>query len=702
MLDEIFDDMFDQETDNENNDPNEYLFAYREKTFYEDNNDTEAKEDNTKNQNVAKYLDGLSSSEHNIIFECSRIYSFIKNKHTDTDETRRVIRNRKYNKFVTEIYVDNAEQVQVDAQEDKVKDKSIDDNKNTDQDKKNDDEHETEDEEVETITIPTFQFGTSFYYWKWFQNAYKESCISAGNYPSLKYELLNNRLCNITKKNFDMELDKAISLANTDIAKNIKAVDRGGLNEDFEVPAETPLSITNILCLTIYTNNDKLQYYFKKEGCRKKTKDEPNETAAERNKEISNWYKIFYETIRIFGTQCKPGNVFYHGLNRRLVFDSFTPEFQCPISATTSIQVASSFAGYNGIMLCLEATQSTNDVYFDVEWLSNYPNERERLFAQTIGLHIVNLYDQSLDGQSNKAILKSFALFEQIFSSRTGEYYMFTLSRESKQTTQQILQILIDNYLNNHEISDKPMDINEMFSNLAAATIVEELNSLKAMSDYKKKKVINKEEPEIQIPTYIQQLFDNLIQAKKSKQSYFYVMPEEYKMLSNDLKDKLITFSDTDSSFTLTPFVLSITDPTYPWTVNVEKIKLVNQYVWSLDEKEITNLKASRYPKYVQCKQNYIYKLENNQSISFTLRIMQSIHVDNKALFDIIINKLPSDLSSINMALSMAVDELQWCMNTALKYKLKEKGFWVFSVFSNDQIMGLGSSLTIRLAPRFY
>eukprot|EP01084_Bolivina_argentea_P260822 440589_1 len=112
----------------------------------------------------------------------------------------------------------------------------------------------------------------------------------------------------------------------------------------------------------------------------------------EMNKEIGNWYWLFSQTIYLYGTNTTDKNKFkvYHGINVKLLFPSFTPSFDCPISTTTQFEVAQGFAS-NGIILELKPSNSSHDKYLSVYWLSAYPHEYEYLFASASHLSICNI-----------------------------------------------------------------------------------------------------------------------------------------------------------------------------------------------------------------------------------------------------------------------------------------------------------------------
>eukprot|EP01083_Nonionella_stella_P291049 990428_1 len=145
---------------------------------------------------------------------------------------------------------------------------------------------------------------------------------------------MNNVIHSIDIKSFHEVLEKAVTYTQSFKGRSIKALDRGGGNLDFEIPALLPISISHILVLMLYCNFTELQCKYKKTGCREENKEEGIKEFIKRNQEIGHWYKLLYESIICYGTQVSRGQVFYTGINIPVSFNTYTPWFNCTFSTT--------------------------------------------------------------------------------------------------------------------------------------------------------------------------------------------------------------------------------------------------------------------------------------------------------------------------------------------------------------------------------
>merc|ERR1712228_538515 len=119
-----------------------------------------------------------------------------------------------------------------------------------------------------------------------------------------------------------------------------------------------------------------MQYKLKKYGTRKSKKDQTLKELKKLNSEISHWYSLLFEAIMFYGSETTPNDIFYTGLNVPLLFDSFTPKFRAPFSTTIAHRIAAQFCKSSGLILKMQGGTGAITMYFDVEWLSNFENER--------------------------------------------------------------------------------------------------------------------------------------------------------------------------------------------------------------------------------------------------------------------------------------------------------------------------------------
>ena len=184
----------------------------------------------------------------------------------------------------------------------------------------------------------------------------------------------------------------------------------------------------------------------------------------------------------------KPGDIFYHGINKRLLFTQFHARFRFPLSTTTSLKEASLFANFHtntnkkkkkkklkkikySVDDYSSSSSSSDDdddddddisedekassdeeddegiiielgycelcFYIDVQMMSDFPAENEKLFFGA-DLAIQNIYYQN---KSFKKFVCALTLFQSIINGR----FFVDILRENK-VYQQILLNMIHNF----------------------------------------------------------------------------------------------------------------------------------------------------------------------------------------------------------------------------------------------------------------
>eukprot|EP01084_Bolivina_argentea_P124418 220473_1 len=253
-----------------------------------------------------------------------------------------------------------------------------------------------------------FQFGERFTYYECYRNlAIKHFIVP--KYNTLKEELLQNPYFKLTNEEYLDYFIEAYHLKHSSHFKNMKAKWLGADNIECGIEEGCNISINHIICLLTYCNNDILQREFKKH-CRTKN-GESTKQLNERHSFIANWRRFLSECTKFYGEIMKTDESLYCGMDFPLLFDGFRATFYCPLSTTISLTVANNFATNTGIILKLQNISHENSsFYFNVEKLSRYPSERERLFVCSC----VKIVDIIMNGQSNSDIVTSFHLLELI------------------------------------------------------------------------------------------------------------------------------------------------------------------------------------------------------------------------------------------------------------------------------------------------
>ena len=499
--------------------------------------------------------------------------------------------------------------------------------------------------------LSQFQFGEQkWYFWKYYKNW---SNYNVAKHSNLKDECINNEIHSISFDRFMKMLAKAVLLRQSKKGRSLKATNQGVDNDKLEIPSNLPLSVSHIIVLLLYCNETELQYKYKKYGTRKTSKKQTFEEFKELNSEIGIWYRLLNEVIEFFGERCSAKHVFFTGLNARLSFASFAPIFKAPFSTTTSVYVANRFCDGAGIILMLTPAPGSADEYFDVEWLSDYWHEKERLFFAAYCLSIADI--QYVDGgqlTNNGRYLRAFSLFSKLFKGH------FLGEIKGQRKAERVLMNLIAVFCANNGIGKH--------WNLRLQTFP--------------------------ISLYIQQLFFNLIQEFKSNPKRFIIL-SEFNKLSDPLQAKLVHFEHSESDrsdLTLSPFLDSLCD--------ANSIHFVEEYLWIIQHKHLEKLQNCGEKEFIDSAE-YNYKLDEDAAISLVFSMIRKDGGSDKAGFGVEIRSCPEGMCKRG-AMSVIVDEVGFCKNGWILNKMKRRSYSGFFAFKDDLIEKV-QSLTIRVAIHF-
>ena len=305
--------------------------------------------------------------------------------------------------------------------------------------------------------ITVFSFGPmiTFKSWQYFK---RSKYFVEPKHANLKEELLKNSICAMDINLFHRQLAKAHIFASSKKGKKIKAKDMGRDNTTFEVPPFCPISVAHILCALVYCNCTNVQYEFKKYGTRKNKDRQTFEELKQLNWEINRWYSLLFECVIFFGSETTEKDIFYTGLNIPLLFDSFAPTFTAPISTTVGLNIATNFSKGTGVILKMRQGKGQAAHYLNVEWLSDYSEERERLFFLVNTLRILDVQTWH-NGKKfvNDEYIKAMTLFSSLFA---GHYLLDLLNKK----TQKLLCAFIRNFNLNNNIKSNGQIIKNQLS----------------------------------------------------------------------------------------------------------------------------------------------------------------------------------------------------------------------------------------------
>eukprot|EP01084_Bolivina_argentea_P301066 519285_1 len=235
-------------------------------------------------------------------------------------------------------------------------------------------------------------------------------------FTNLKEELINNNICNIGKKQWDIQCAKASHYASCDRARFLKlALDIMDVSSTMDNPYglmyRGPVSKMHITAMLMYCNNDSLQFSFSK-TFRKLSSKESDESLKKRHMNYHHFGRLLRELTSGYGTptHCvSDKSSFFHGITMGCHFKSIITAINGPFSTSLDYCVAVSFSqkGDRGGMV-LELKLDNNDcswsisynsdaiACFDCQWLSDFTNEREVFFTGGHSyLHIQTIIETS-------------------------------------------------------------------------------------------------------------------------------------------------------------------------------------------------------------------------------------------------------------------------------------------------------------------
>ena len=256
--------------------------------------------------------------------------------------------------------------------------------------------------ENEPADSKSFQYGEYLEYWR---PGHTNSVQP--KYKDLKEEMTSNNVARIASDKYDELHSKAqILLVNKPlIAKRI-----GNNNKMCGIEAGTAPSVEHIVALLIYTDFTYHQREFKKQ-CRKLSADEPLKELIRRNSEIYHWSKLMKELCIFYGEVMGENDLLYSGMGEYLMFDSLCTRFECPISTSTKLGVATRFA--NGAIILKFKSGSANTRTLDVTQYSCFGKDESECLVAGSTLQIVDIL---ISNKSHRSYVSALRMFEQIMN----------------------------------------------------------------------------------------------------------------------------------------------------------------------------------------------------------------------------------------------------------------------------------------------
>ena len=240
----------------------------------------------------------------------------------------------------------------------------------------------------------------------------------------------------------------------------------------------------------------------------------------------------------------------------------------------------------------LKPVSGAYDFCFNVEWLSCFAHEKERVFAHAEGLGITNIkYYARGKWQNNQQYLRAFNLFSCLF----GGHYISPLLRVGGKKRQKPYKVLLD-LITVYKVN------NNIGSGFSSSTIE---NTQDVFS----------------IPIYIQQLFYQLLHHFQQNREGKYLIESEYELLDQSLQNELLLLASNDSNDEETGSAASNKlqlSPLMQYLCREEDILLMQQHIWVIDEDKVKELRDAKNDKRVYSEMQY-FKLSPSESVSFEI-----------------------------------------------------------------------------------
>ena len=322
--------------------------------------------------------------------------------------------------------------------------------------------------EFVNLSSNSFSTGYRFNYWNnEFDGHYPDGHVYK-YYNNIKEEVKNCGHFNM--KQWEMSIiQKSNRLYQTNMAKNIET------NNDYfhqkwqDITNGSLISESHLISLILYCDCSDLCTNFSS-TFRQKHVFESIESVIRRNSKYYHFSKLLIEAVTCFGINGSgfencgfeyEKGPFFCGISCVINIPSFAISLKGPCSTSKCIEVAINFAKRNGIILQLENDGvGRNQSFFDVSWISTYPEENERLWVSGddgwgLRLQSIRIIKNNLNYQE---FIHAFYIFDAMIS--LGSLDQLTSDTKIKQIDIEIIQTLINYKLNDIHTDDN--DINNI------------------------------------------------------------------------------------------------------------------------------------------------------------------------------------------------------------------------------------------------
>eukprot|EP01083_Nonionella_stella_P219456 786118_1 len=252
-----------------------------------------------------------------------------------------------------------------------------------------------------------------------------EYCYLSPKYNSIRAETLWNTMQCISDGCFQDLLVKAIHLHGIALGKEYEdELYCKYFNLEYNIIRNEPIGIRHVVAIVMYTDLSKFCTAFRS-TYRKLDHEVDERQVTQRHRELYYYSRSMFEAIEFFGSMMHSQMKVYHGLSSVMHFDQFSAFFHQPISTTTDYAVALRFSRGYGIILTLKSGGiAENDPrkipkYLSVSWMSQFPEEDEKLFYGAHVMFKIHNITESSNLRGHRMELQIFNKFQSVLQNET-------------------------------------------------------------------------------------------------------------------------------------------------------------------------------------------------------------------------------------------------------------------------------------------
>mmetsp|Transcript_68110 Transcript_68110/g.61236 ORF Transcript_68110/g.61236 Transcript_68110/m.61236 type:complete len:774 (+) Transcript_68110:70-2391(+) len=506
-------------------------------------------------------------------------------------------------------------------------------------------------------------FGDPFFYWEFYEG---DPLYCKARYQTLKQEIINNKIFNLTAAQFDDLLFQSKLWQKSVMGQFCTAFNRGGQsNEQYGIEPGLPLTISHIMSILLFCNYDLLRFKYLNQGCNKLNTNEDYQQTKARNQEIGIWYRLIREVVMFYGETTTNQQSFYMSMDMHLLFNSFAPQINAPFVCSTSLSATNIITADTGAIIEYKQHSSLENPYLDISYCSPFPMRDLKLFSYATTLEIRDIYLKNKFGsvQSQRNYVQAMLVWERMIN---GQYY-HNLLDFAGQSYQRSLMKMMDNELTNDKNKRGPTYVMPNYNKSIAKFDGEEENG---------------------VAKYIQALFSYIIRNSKE----MWIIKSEYEKLSNELRNYLLTLHDN----MFKPFTIL-------WNKRLRKtlkqdlvFKFTSEFEWKLDDNDMEEWKNLKDGEMMEGPELSLQQSEQDYDAFVFMPMLAKSYAKNRGGFAVTLKKMPQKAKRVLIEWDLHcqdANDFVMCSPSKVMYSGDTDGYGTF----NSSLVANKPSLTFKI-----